>query len=287
MQTSIIQKTFRVIAIIIIYFLSQIPFVFSQAIEQVICEYYNETGKLSKACISENELKPNFITYRIYLDLKPGYRLQSVFGSPGHPLRLATKTSFYNHSKSGNVVPNLITEESLKDQSALLDSWISMGGGSQEQFAILKSLDESNTYQMSPCANEWFSSPSSQFGFSVLERDGLFKTGELPPRVAQIGLDSLFSKIDKSSPNSKGYEFITENGGYGCLGGSIGVDSTSNTICIGQFTTDGGLEFEFNVQIGTPEGKVEQYVAGNAIDKEIPDSRLTIKLHPPNIEQRK
>lgn len=287
MQAPIIQKKLRLIILTALHILLYSSIAYSQAIENVIIEYYNETGTLTKACTSRDAIKPKLVTYRIFLDLKSGYRLQSVFGSPGHPLRISTSTSFYNHLKSGNVVPNLITEESLNDPSVLLDSWISMGGGSQEQYAILKITDQPNTYQMGDCSSQLFTSPTDQFGYPVHQRDGLTKTGDLPPRVAQIGLDSLFRNMDKSNSNSKGYEFFTENGGYGCLGGAISNDSISNIICIAQFTTDGGLEFEFNIQVGTPEGTVQQYVARDPIEKEIPDPRLTIKLHPDNIEQRK
>ncbi|MFM9052376.1 MAG: T9SS type A sorting domain-containing protein, partial [Bacteroidota bacterium] len=58
------------------------------------------------------------------------------------------------------------------------------------------------------------------------------------------------------------------NGSIAALGGATGV-TPGNHILVGQFTTDGVLTFKLNMQIGTPSGGVEQYVASNPVGSEI------------------
>jgi hypothetical protein len=74
-----------------------------------------------------------------------------------------------------------------------------------------------------------------------------------------------------------GYEFKTSNGGWGCLGGAMGIDPQSNKVLVGQFTTDGDFYFEFNVQIGSSDLGVEQYVARNPMGTEKLHSGLIVK----------
>jgi hypothetical protein len=45
---------------------------------------------------------------------------------------------------------------------------------------------------------------------------------------------------------------------------------------IGQVTTDGELSFELNIQIGTPEGKVQRYVARNPMESEFTHESLVL-----------
>jgi len=105
-------------------------------------------------------------------------------------------------------------------------------------------------------------------GIPVKYKDGLMVGDTLPPRVTQIGLDSLLENLHRAPTLGKGYEFSTENGGWGCLGGATGHDKKINRVLIGQFTTDGDFYFEFNIQIGSAEHGVEQYVAVKPVDKE-------------------
>jgi hypothetical protein len=45
--------------------------------------------------------------------------------------------------------------------------------------------------------------------------------------------------------------------------------TASNYVLLGQFTTDGELTLELNLQLVRPDGVSEQYVARNAIGNEV------------------
>jgi hypothetical protein len=66
-----------------------------------------------------------------------------------------------------------------------------------------------------------------------------------------------------------GNSFVSNGGAIAALGGVQGV-TPSNMVLIGQFTTDGVLNFELNIQIGTPVvGGSETYVATNPTAPEL------------------
>jgi hypothetical protein len=80
-----------------------------------------------------------------------------------------------------------------------------------------------------------------------------------------LGLGSSTDIFDQTPGNS----FISNGGAVAALGGVQGV-TASNMVLLGQFTTDGVLNFELNIQIGTPvAGGSETYVATNPTAPEL------------------
>mgnify|MGYP000536479613 CR=1 FL=1 len=77
-----------------------------QGLEGIIVEKYY----VSNAADSVNafdQLAPyalhtGSITYRIYVDLLPGYRFQATYGNKNHPLIIKTSTNFFNKQKLGH-----------------------------------------------------------------------------------------------------------------------------------------------------------------------------------------
>ncbi len=240
---------------------------FSQGLDSIIVEKYYVSDKVDSK-LTNGSLPEGSVTYRIYVDMAQGYNLQSVFGSPGHEMILSSSTNFFNHSEHGSYIANLVFDEYLSENDLMLDSWISMGAGSQLRNAILKAEDDTAETFQNTNSPKMLQSKNPKAGIPLIDRDGLLYLPEMPPRVTQVGLDSLFTLLDKMCTTGKGFNFITSNGGWGCVGGAKGVDSHTNRVCIGQFTTDGDFYFELNIQIGSPEHGVEQYVAKNPQGKE-------------------
>src|SRR5204862_1080166 len=88
-----------------------------------------------------------------------------------------------------------------------------------------------------------------------------------PVDVTYVGIDNQeLAALDATS--QAGNSFITSNGSVAALGGATGP-TASNRVLIGQFTTNGTFYFEFNIQIGTPTGGVQNYVARNPTGNEI------------------
>ena len=232
-----------------------------QGLDSVVVEkyYISDNADMSAA---GNILPVGSITYRIFVFMKPGYKLQAVFGSEQHPLIISTDRQIYNHPNYGNYIPNLIPDYSLPYNTVMLDSWISMGAASMGGFGIPGYLDDTAGTIKNKYIPQVLQGSGQASAFPVKERDGLnFSCGK-PPRVTVLGLDSLLQDLNKinAGNDSSGYSFATINGAWACLEGAVNKTCMPNVIIIGQITTAGKLHFEFNIQLGTPDGKVERYV---------------------------
>ena len=202
-------------------------------------------------------------TYRIFLDMLPGYRFQAAYGKPNHELRIETTTRFFNNEHIGNKIPNVIPLRSLKLNTVMLDSWLSAGAASESCYGILKEDDdtvETVIHELPFLQNE-----NKLAGIPVKQKDGLRMANSIP-RPAFFGIDSI---VPVFFNQMKGSAFYTSNGAWGCLGGSVGTDSLgTNRVLIAQVTTNGDLTFELNIQIGKPGGPQENYVARNPVENE-------------------
>lgn len=243
-----------------------------QGLEGILVEHYYMSGKNDLAANSfAGELKKNAVTYRIYVDLLPGYRFQAAYGSKEHPLFIKTSTSFFNNTDKGGVVASVIPRRSLGKNTVMLDSWLSVGSASELSLGIPKEDDDTSGFV--EFENGYLINRTKEVPVLPSERDGLKYTLNMPLHTF-FGLDSVIQVFG----NKGGSEFVVSNGAWACMGkGSMGVDSLShNKVLIAQITTDGALEYELNIQIGTPEGKVQRYVARNPKDSEFTNATLVM-----------
>ncbi len=243
--------------------------VFAQnGLEKIIVEkYYISDSNDAKP--TEGNLPVGSVTYRIFVDMLPYYKFQAAFGIPGHQLFFKTTTLFFNNEFIGGTTPNVIPDQNLMDNTVMLDSWLSVGGASEGNYGILKSDDDINGTIIN--ANKILQNADSRSGIPIKVRDGLIKG--TPPRVTEFGIDSSVAVFNNRSIDSI---FSTSNGSWASLYGSMGPDSiTNNRVLIAQLTTDGVFSFELNIQIGTPYGGVEQYVARNPTGEQVQLPSLT------------
>src|ERR1035437_6367426 len=188
--------------------------------------------KYHVATVADNAADPNLpvgaVTYRIYIDMKAGFKLQSVYGDANHDLTFSTSTSFYN-SPNGSGTPNTIKNPSSTD---LYDTWLSLGTDSKGFLAV--PLTENTS-------------------------------GKIAGTIAAVTTTSgtLDAAITNSFDSQSGAGTFTINGdAYANANGVLGSTIT-NSILIGQFTTDGTFSYALNFQLGNTTGKAEVYVASS------------------------
>lgn len=233
-----------------------------KGLEKIIVEKYYISNK-ADSMESNGKLAIGSTTYRVFVDLLPGYRFQAVYGIPGHPLVIKTTTLFYNHEDWGAIIPNVIPDRCLTKNTTLVDSWLSVGAASESNYGVLKEDDNGEHNLVIESASLKSTDPLA--GIPITNQDGL--VAGTPARPTIFGIDEQ-ATIFKDKTN--GSLFSTENGSWASLYGSVGFDSLhTNRVLIGQFTTNGIFSFELNIQIGTPKGGVENYVATNPVANEI------------------
>jgi hypothetical protein len=234
-------------------------------LEGVIVEkFYVSTEADNAGKLFSGDLPEGSVTYRIYVDLKPGFRFQAAYGTPTHPLIIESSEKFFNHIEAGNIQPNIIPERTCRKNIALLDSWLSVGACVEGHLGILKESDDTIcdkllTFEKGYLLNEKNIIPLS-------EKDGMKRSDNVPfPTFYQM--DSLAYVLGSSTLSNK---LKLTNAAWACLGkGSMGADSlSSNCVLIAQLTTHGSLNFELNLLIGAPNGSSQKYVAKNPVGEE-------------------
>ncbi len=251
----------------------------------IVEEYYVSSEADNAAEKRSGTLAEGSVTYRIYVDLKPGYRFQAAYGSPGHPLKIKSTAPFFNHNWSGTTNSAILPEKALGDDVALLDSWLSVGAAGENHLAIPLAYDKVEKDVLIQFKKGFLENQNKRKGYKLSEKDGLSRSVFIPfPTFFQI--DSCLKFLGTTTV---GDSLVIHNGAWACMGkGSVGADSLStNTVCIAQLTTAGKLSFELNIMIGGPDGKSYKYVARNPSDGDLTHKSLVLENKSKSRRKRK
>jgi hypothetical protein len=237
-----------------------------QGLEKVIVEkYYISNAYDTSANKYAGKLPVGSTTYRIYADLLPGYKFSAAYGSPEHTLKIATTTTFYNNTDHGAIIPNVIPYRTLRKNTVMLDSWLSVGAAGEDCYGILKTDDD--TLETIKHEKKFLANTKKSMGIPLNQKDGILRNDNVP-RPTFFHIDNEAKIFDGNHP---GGLFEVKDGAWACLEGSKGADSlTNNRVLIAQITTDGELSFELNIQVASPiRGVSQRFVARNPIEDEI------------------
>lgn len=211
-------------------------------------------------------------TYRVYADMLQGYKFQAAYGVPGHELRLETTTLFFNNMDRGATSPTY-TKPQAAGNTVMLDSWFSVGAACTGNYGIRKSVDDGAATVVNSFVPQVLQNNDTAAGIPLTQEDGFIAGSVNPEPVTFVGFTT--PELDVFDYDQVGNLLSTHNASWASLNGSKGVDTVVNKVLIGQFTTDGIFSFKLNIQIGTPTGGVENYVADSAVANEILLSCLT------------
>ena len=237
---------------------------FSQAqngLENIVVEKYY-VSNAADAAGSMGVLPVGSITYRIYVDMLPGYKFQMAYGNTNHNLKFTTTTSFFNNTDYGSTTPSFTKTNAAKN-TVMLDSWLSVGAACSGNFGILKSEDNGVNNVVN--TNGLLANTDPRAGIPLTTQDGLIAGS--PQAVQFVGMDATVPTDNGAAGilgngSVSGSSFILRGSAWSSLAGATGPTST-NRVLIAQITTDGVFHYELNVQIGTPTGGVQNYVSSN------------------------
>ncbi|MBK8807699.1 MAG: T9SS type A sorting domain-containing protein [Bacteroidales bacterium] len=178
-------------------------------------------------------LTANHKTYRFFVEMGAGYELMSVFATPDNDAHINTTTTFWN-DENGDVNPQTSAYRPLPTptDAKYYDSWVTIGGISattaRTQFIPLADDTNGDGYMATPTAVPF----AITFLPGVTDALGTHFGYEVSP-------DGNWSTVDAQ---------------YLVMGSVAGV-TPRNAVCIGQFTTDGYLDYQFTFAVkitGTP-----------------------------------
>jgi hypothetical protein len=218
------------------------------------------------------------VTYRVYANLLPGYKVIQMFGTPEHTLNVRTSTAFYNDPNYGFKVYQGTSVNNTKKNTTLIDSYFTIGGVATGLCGVLKTEDTDGTIgnNQGILANNDALAGLPITGMDGV--DGLMPGAPIIPNV--LGISTELDIFDQTVGN----DFTTNDAAIAALGGMEGI-TPSNHVLLGQFTTDGVFSFRLNLQLSTPvAGESQIFVADSALTGEFVDSTLIYSSLPPVID---
>jgi hypothetical protein len=236
-------------------------------LEKIIVEKYYVSNENDTSVDGDGgELPVNSVTYRVYIDMLPGYIFQAAFGVPGHELKIASTTRFFNNEDRGAKFPTY-SRNQAQTNTVMLDSWLSVGGGCKDYAGVLKSHDDGVNTIVN--ADGVLQNDDPRAGIPLTDQDGLVLMFAEPVTVLGF-FDADISMFEDVNTAPIPSVFSSMEGVWSSLNGSMGPDSVENIVLLGQFTTDGVFEFELNLQIRNETTfDTETYVARDPIGSEV------------------
>lgn len=237
-------------------------------LENVIVEkYYISDDNDTIANLDGGVLPVGSVTYRIYVDMLPGYKFQVCYGVAGHELRMETTTLFFNNEDRGSTSPNFSFANAAKN-TVMLDSWLSVGSVCNGYMGVLKAEDNGVGNIVNNYTPQILQNNDPAAGIPLTSQDGFIAA--TPEAFTELGITNEIAVFDNQNDGTNGPVFSTFNGSWTALNGTYGPDTVTNKVLIAQITTDGTFCFQLNLQLRTPTaGIVENYVALNPTGNEI------------------
>ena len=172
---------------------------------------------------------PDLVTYRLYIDLGEGHRLNMVYGDEQNELHLRTSTHFVNSPNSVKYGDRMHHRDIQEGEDGY-DSWLTIGAASDRHWGVPRELDVTDGAV-----------------------DGLVAMDSVPQVVNMYMEPGYLGAIP-------GCCLHTMNGAWAVLGGTGGL-AGNGLVLIGQFTTSGELTYALNAQVQRPDGSLVRCVS--------------------------
>ncbi|MHC1708756.1 MAG: Ig-like domain-containing protein [Bacteroidales bacterium] len=193
-------------------------------------------------------------TYRLWVDLQTGYKLNSVWGSTDHVLNMQSTTNFFNSPDFDKAYAHQIQASRLDESATMIDSWLSFGYAASGKHAVAKAEDTSGSYVS---AYAYLQNADPLAGTAIKVFDGIV-TGATPG-IGTLGIGTAADVFD-GTLGAPGSQFLLNSGSYYVFGGSTGT-GTENLVLIAQITTNGYFSYELNLSVqNTTTNAVEDWV---------------------------
>lgn len=278
-----------------------LPFALPSQIEKVIVETYYIADANDLTDTDGGKLDSGSVTYRVYVDLKPGNKLRKIFGDKNHPLKVSSTKPFFNNVDGETYARNL--KKGLYNSGTVpLDTWLTLGQTAgkttdgKANFGILKPQDtngsfvggQNNSGGSAGIAGGLLTNSVATMGLPVTTADGMM-TMALPNYTwTEFGIRDFLSGADTTIFGSlvKRSVFTSTTALLDNKPGVQGLVPDSNQVLIAQFTTAGQLKFELNIEVeqtdkdGLPQ--TVRYVANGdtLLEGEIASGYLTFPYVP-------
>ncbi|MEO8761172.1 MAG: T9SS type A sorting domain-containing protein, partial [Bacteroidia bacterium] len=232
-------------------------------IEKVIVETYYISDTLDATDTIDGSIRAlpaGSKTYRVYIDLKPGYKLAKIFGDANHAFKITSTANFFNNIDRPNEYFGYLAKKThfSTNPTYMLDSWITLGLATSTYYGVLKPQDTTGTIRTAGwggtagIAGGILKNNDPAAGIPLTNEDGFLPI----PGTVTFGswIDNGFRTVAGRDTTVFGdtiigSQFISNTAYLQQTSGVAGVIADSNQILVAQLTTQGIISFELNVDI--------------------------------------
>ncbi len=248
----------------------------SQAqLEKVFVETYYISDSYDASDTIGGHLEVGSVTYRVYVDLVKGSKVQKIYGDANHALKFSSSGIFFNNIADGQSFAKEISKNRLGENTVALDSWLTLGQTTKaisKIFGVPKTQDDDGSF-VGGVNNDGGSTnyglltnSDPQAGIPVTYSDGNDTMTVVPQNWFDYGIvdgltdedSTIFGSIKQDSV------FVSYNCGLQNSGVS-GVVADSNHVLVAQLTVKGDLRFALNLEVMDTLGNVLKYVASDSV----------------------
>lgn len=246
-------------------------------LENIFVETYYVSDSLDATDTLGGGIVPGTTTYRVYVDLAPGYKLKKVYGNSNHRLFFSSSSPFFNNKEDGQTFGKDFSRIRLQENTVALDTWLTLGQvtktGNPTLFGVPKFYD-SNGSLVGGVNNDGGSegipggllvNTNPAAGIPLTQADGNDVMTVTPTNWANFGFlstsgddSTIFGSIQPATL-FESYDAALQSSGVS------GVNPDSNQVLVAQLTTSGTLAFELNIEVIDSNGSVTKYVAPSDI----------------------
>jgi len=233
-------------------------------IEKVIVETYYISDKFDSTDVIAGKLDTGSVTYRVYVDLKPGNKLRKIYGDKNHALKFSSTKPFFNNLDGETFAKDL--KRGIYNQGTVaLDTWLTIGqtvartNDGKANFGILKNQDSNGSFiggtpndgGSASIPRGLLTNTAPAMGIPLTTADGMFPITLPTYTWNSFFIKSFPSGIDSTIFGSKVLksEFVSYKAFLENQQGVSGINADSNQVLIAQLTTKGQLTFELNLEI--------------------------------------
>jgi len=212
----------------------------SLALENVIVEEYFIPASKYFLTTDSGAIPRCSITYKIYIEMKPGYSFQLIYGKQKNELFIKTSTKFQDNKVCRAITGFNINPKKNYENKVDADSWITMGSATRILSEIIKADSKEN----------------SIISENILDNDQNFFTGKHHLNNPLKFELHFFNDRDHAN------EFNDKNGNQDTHPDN-NLYYGEGRILIAQLTTKEKLNFELKVESGNFSTDFQQYVPDN------------------------
>jgi hypothetical protein len=233
-------------------------------IERVIVETYYISDRFDATDTLGGKLDSGSVTYRVFVDLKPGNKLLKIYGDTNHVLKFASSKPFFNNV-DGQTYAKDFKKGIYSEGTVPLDSWITLGQTAAKtpdgkaNFGILKTQDPNGSFiggvnnsgGSAAIAAGLLTNSATTVGIPLTTSDGMFAMTLPTFTWNAFGIQDFSSGSDSTVFGSLVPRnlFSSRSAFLQNTPGVSGVIADSNQILIAQLTTKGTFSFELNLEV--------------------------------------